>query len=158
MARKNGLRVGFEPGVAREATALLAAENAALTDANYPVSAAIDCSGFDSIFVGAEITGGAGPTLTVEALFRDGEAADGSRWKRVLLGAKEGITAAASPAAEDTGALGASSDFSELRVFGAKQVMLRIKAVANAAGTTAWKILVCGGKTRNAAGLLRTAP
>lgn len=157
MARNNGLRPGFTPAVAREATALLAAENASLVDANYPVAQALNCEGFDSIFVGAEITGGAGPTMTIEALFRDEDAADGSRWKRVLLGAKEGITAAASPAAEDSGALGANSDFAELRVFGAKKVFLRIKAVANPAGTTAWKILACPGKTRNIAGVNRAS-
>lgn len=158
MARKVGLRPVFEPGVAREATALLAADSATLSDANFPVAAAISCQGFDTIFVGAEIVAGAGPTMTVEALFRDAEAADGSRWKRLLLGAKDGITALASPASEDTGALGSNSDFAELRVFGAALVYLRIKAVASAAGTTAWKILVCGGKTRNTANIHRASP
>lgn len=159
MARKEGLRVGGEPGIARSASAVIAAENASLVDANYPVAQALDCSGFDTILVGCEITGGAAPTMTIEALVRDNPSednsvADGARWKRMLLGAKEGITAIASPVAEDTGALDGAS-FVELRVFGAKRVMLRIKAVTNAAGTTAWKILAVGGKTRNVASINR---
>lgn len=156
MARNDGLRPGAAPGVARLATALIAAESATLSDANFPVAQALNCEGFDTILVGVDITAGSAPTMTIEALIRDGEAADGSRWKRLLLGAKDGITTLGAVAAEDTGALDGTS-FVELRVFGAKQVMLRIKAVANAASTTAWKILVVGGRTRNMAGLVRAS-
>lgn len=155
MTRKNGLRAGFEPGIARAAAVLLTADSATLTDANIDPTLALNCAGFDTILVGAEIDGGVNPTLTVEPLFRDEEAPDGSRWKRLLVGARDGITPVASPAAEDTGALGANSDFAELRVFGAGKVFLRVKAVANAAGTTGWRVLVLGEKTRNVAGLLR---
>lgn len=156
MSRSEGLRPGASPGIARSATAVIAAENATLNDANYPVAQALNCEGFDSIFVGVEVTGGASPTMTIEVLVRDEEAADGARWKRILLGAKEGITPIAAPVAEDTGALDGTA-FVELRVFGAKKVMLRIKAVANAAGTTAWKILVFGGRVRNDKNLVRAA-
>lgn len=155
MARKTNLRPGFEPCVVREATAVIAAESATLSDANYPVAQALSCEGFDSIFVGVEITGGSSPTMTIEALFRDAEAVDGARWKRVLLGAKEGITPIATPVAEDTGALDGTA-FVELRVFGAKQVMLRVKAVANSGSTTAWKILAAAGRTRSMSGQNRT--
>ena len=152
MARKHGLRPLGElaAGYARDEAATIAADNSTLSDANYPVAKAINCKGFDTILVGAEIVGGASPTITFEALFRDAEAADGSRWKRFLLGAKDGITAAASPAAEDTGALGNNSDFAELRVYGHELVFLRAKAVANAAGTTAWKCLVMPGRRSRA--------
>jgi hypothetical protein len=85
--------------------------------------------------------------MTVEALFRDGEAPDGARWKRLLLGAPPGVTLAAL-ANETTGSLTGGS-FVELRVFGAKQVFLRISAVANATSTTAWKILGMPGRTRD---------
>lgn len=146
MARKTGL---FEEvSIARDISGVIAADSATLTDANIPLAGAIQCRGFDTILVGVEIAGGAGPTATIEALFRDAEAADGSRWKRRLFGARDGITALASPAAEDTGALAANSDFIELRVHGAPLVFLRVKAVTNAAGTTSMKILVQPGRRR----------
>lgn len=154
MGRKNGLRAGAEPGIVREAASALAADSATLTDANIDATLVLDCSGFDSILVGCEIDGGVSPSMTIEALFRDEEAPDGSRWKRALLGARDGITAAGAPAAEDTGALDGAS-FVELRVFGARAVFLRIKAVTNAAGTTGWRVLAIGGKPRNVAGLNR---
>lgn len=145
MPRKTGLTTG-EVATLREATAIIAADSATLTDANFPVASAIDCTGFDTILVGVEITAGVSPSMTIEALFRDAEAPDGARWKRALLGSRPGVTAGAL-ANETTGALDGLS-FVELRVFGAKQVFLRISAVANAAGTTAWKILGIPGQTR----------
>jgi hypothetical protein len=146
VARKTALVTG-EVATLRSASAALAADSATLTDANFPVAGAIDCSGFDSILVGVEITAGTNPTETIVALFRDAEAADGARWKRLLLGAAPGVTATAL-ANETTGALTGTS-FAELRVFGAKQVFLRIAAVANESSTTAWKILGMPGRTRD---------
>ncbi len=131
---------------ARSATALIAADSATLSDANIPPASALDCSGLDSIFVGVEITGGTGPTMTIEPLFRDEGAADGSRWFRLMTGALDGVTLGAA-ANKTTGALASNADFAELRVFGQK-VFLRISAVANATSTTAWKILVMPGKAR----------
>lgn len=148
MARNNGLRSG-DVGVARSAAAVIAAESATLTDANFPVAQALNCTGFDTILVGVEITGGTNPTMTIEALVRDGEAADGARWKRMTAG----LTFEGTPAVGDTGALDGTA-FVELAVFGARAVMLRIKAVTNATSTTAWKILVLPGRTRNIARLV----
>lgn len=145
MPRKLGLN-STEIAILRQATAVIAADNSTLTDANIPLAQAMDCSGYDTIFVGVEITGGASPSMTIEALFRDVDAPDGSRWKRLLLGAPPGVTPGAA-ANETTAALDGTS-FYELRVFGAKSVFLRVTAVANAAGTTAWKILGMPGRTR----------
>lgn len=151
MARATGLVEGAQRltsfTIARSASALIAADSSTLTDANIPLASAIDCSGYDTILVGAEITGGTNPTMTVEPLFRDSEAADGSRWKRIQLGAPPGVTATAL-ATQNTGALAQISDFVEIRVFGHPSVFLRISAVANAASTTAWQILVRPGAVR----------
>lgn len=147
MARGTGLRTG-ELTLVRSTSGVIAADSSTLTDVNFPTAQAIGCTGFDTILVGAEIDGGVSPTVTIEALFRDPEAPDGSRWKRMLLGAKEGVTGLASPAAEDTGALGNNSDLAELRVRGWPMVYLRVKAVANAGSTTAARILAAPGKPR----------
>lgn len=147
MARKTGqLRTG-ETTVVRSASAIIAADSATLTDANFPVAQALDCTGFDTILVGVEITAGTNPSMTLEALFRDADAADGSRWGRMLLGAAPGVTATAL-ANETTAALASNVAWCELRVFGHPSVMLRITAVANAASTTAWKILARPGQVR----------
>jgi len=145
MPRNTGLRSG-EITVARSLAALIAIDSATLTDANIPLAQAIDCQGLDSILVGVEITAGTNPTMTIEALFRDENAADGFRWKRVLHGPREGETAAAA-AALDTGALDGTS-LRELLVYG-HMVFLRISAVANSTSTTAWKILVLPGRVRD---------
>lgn len=148
MARKLGLY--NEVTEARTLTAApIAAESATLSDANYPLVSALGCRGYDTIWVGVEITLGTNPTATIEALFRDGEAAGADlKWHRRLLGAPPGITALASLAAEDTGALLSNGAMAELRVDGAAIVYLRIKAVTNATNTTACKILVMPGKRR----------
>lgn len=150
MARPTGISISQ----LSDLRTVTAADNATLTDANIPTAQAIDCSGFDTILVGVEFTAGTTPTATVEALFRDADAADGARWKRVLLGAKPGITAVAAPgAAEDTGALDGTA-LSELLVFGRKLVFLRVKAIT---GTpTNVHVLVTGGRTRNIASLNRS--
>lgn len=155
MARPAGLS-NTQIGSARTIAGAIAIDNATLTDANIPATdglGAIDCTGFDTIFVGVEIVAGTNPTATIEALFRDADAADGSRWTRALLGARDGVTLAAL-AVEDTGAL-APLTMVELRVYGRPVVFLRVKAVTNSASTTSMKILVMGGKTRNIASLNR---
>lgn len=142
MARKNGLFTG-EVTVLRSGAAAIAADSATLTDANIDPDEAVDCTGYDTILVGVEITGGSSPTMTIEALLRDGEAADGSRWKRMTAG----LTFEGTPAVGDTGALDGTA-FVELAVFGAKEVFFRVKAVTNTGSTTAWKILGFPGRTR----------
>jgi len=102
---------------------LIAAESSTLTDANFPVAQALDCAGFDTIWVGVEITAGTNPTMTIEVLVRDDDAADGARWKKLLVGSPDGVTAAAA-ASQKTSALDGTS-FAECKVYGRK-VMLRI--------------------------------
>lgn len=119
---------------------VIVADSATLTDANFDPTTALDCSGFQSIFVGVEIAAGTNPTATIEALVRDADAADGSRWKRIAL-------TPATPAAQTTGAL-ASGQFMELRVDG-RLVFLRVTAVTNATSTTSLNILAFPGVPRN---------
>lgn len=145
MARPNGLSAS-QFCVARSISGVIAADNSTLTDANIPVASALDCRGFETIFVGPEITAGTNPTATYEVLFRDGDAADGSRWKRLLLGAAPGVTLG-SLASETTGAL-VNGQMAELRVHGHSSVFIRITAVANATSTTAHSILAIAGKPR----------
>lgn len=147
MARVSGALIVGQTTIVRSASAVIAADSATLTDANIPPAQALDCSGYDTILVGVEITAGSSPTMTIEALFRDADAADGSRWARYLLGAAPGVTLA-SLAAETTGALAPNIQWVELRVFGHPLVFLRITAVANSGSTTAWKILARPGRVR----------
>lgn len=146
MPRKQKVLFTGEVTELRSGAGAIAADSATLSDANFPPAEAIDCTGYDSILVGVDVDGGASPTMTIEALVRDENAADGARWKRLLLGAAPGVTLAAL-ANETTGAL-APGNLAELRVFGAKQVFLRATAVANSGGTTGWRILGIPGKTR----------
>lgn len=139
---------------ARTITGTVTADNSSLTDANIPPAGAVNCRLYDTVFVGAEITGGTAPNVTVELLFRDAEAADGSRWARLLTGVADGVTLAAG-AAQTTGTLTNGSSFVELRVFGAKSVYPRVTAVANGTGTTGATILMMGGKARNVANIPR---
>jgi hypothetical protein len=131
--------------VAREISGVIAADNSTLTDANIDPDAAINCAGFETIWAGVEVTGGSSPTVTLEPLFYDPSAADGSRWWRSYVGAASGITAIAAPVAQVTPALGAGQ-MVELRVDGHPQVYLRRTAVANSGSTTAMRILVRPGK------------
>ncbi len=145
MARESTLKAGNIAAV-RSGSGAIAADNATLNDTNIPPAQAIDCSGYDSIYVGVEITAGSSPTMTVEPLFYDPDAADGSRWKRLQQGARDGVTAAAlgnevTPALDGTALV-------ELRVHGHSKVFLRVTAVANPGSTTAWKILAMPGKVR----------
>jgi hypothetical protein len=153
MARITGLIPGAV-SILRSIAGVIAADSGTLTDANIPPAGAIDCTGFDTLLVGVEIDAGSSPTMTIEALFYDPQAADGSRWHRLFLGAAPGVTATAL-ANETTGAL-ASGAFAELRVFGAKQVFFRVTAITNAASTTASRILAMPGQTRNVKGVTRS--
>lgn len=145
--RPNGLSAAQFAEI-RSISGVIAADNSTLTDANIPLAQAINCAGFDTIIVGPEIAAGTNPTATYEALFRDTDAADGSRWKRILLGAAPGVTLGAL-ASETTGAL-ANGQMAELRVFGHSAVFVRCTAVANATSTTSQKILAIGGRPRGA--------
>lgn len=158
MARKTGcLRTG-ETTIARSAASILVADAAAGTDAATPPAQALDCSGFDTIFVGLEVTVPGTSTSTVEPYFYDPDAPDGSRWSKALLGAAPGVTLGAL-AAEVTPALpGTGASYAELRVNGHSKVFLRLATVANAVGTTAWKILVRPGKIRGDRSINRKAP
>jgi hypothetical protein len=141
--RVTGIRAGAI-SVVRSASGVIAADSATLTDANISPTMCVDCQGLRSVLVGVEITAGTSPTMTIEALFRDADAPDGSRYKRLLHGPRDGETTGAA-AALDTGALDGTS-FRELLVFGWQSVFFRITAVANSASTTAWKILVVPGE------------
>lgn len=150
LARGAGTSIGA-------ASAVIAADSATLNDASIPFTQALDCRGYDSIFVGCEIAGGTNPSLTIELLFRDSEAGDnnspatGIRWRRLIAGSRDGVTAVASPAALETVTVGtgtAPSTLQEMRTWGHRWVFPRITAVANTASTTGFAILVKGGQLR----------
>lgn len=127
--------------VVRElAPGVIAVDNTDLHDVNIDPTIAVNCAGWDSLMVGVEIDGGSAPTMTVEALFRDPGAPDGARWKRMLHGARPGVTLAAL-AAEDTGVLDGTK-LVELRTHGHSLVYFRVSAVANPTSTTGARILV----------------
>lgn len=166
MARPTAIGPNQRIAVVRSVAGAIAVDNASLIDANYPGptyppdpgtnptyplvlgAGAVDCRGFDTMWVGVEIVGGTAPTATIELLIRDEDAPDGSRWKRLLVGAKNGITTIASPVASDTGVLAQNSDFIEMPTLGRAVVYPRIKAVANSAGTTLINILMFAGAPR----------
>lgn len=151
MARKSGGLFSGEVSILRELPAgVIAADSTTLSDANFPPANGIDCSGLDTIFVGVEIDGGTNPTLTVEALFYDASAADGSRWRRILLGAAPGVTLG-SLANETSGALAFTTNalqFVELRVFGHSKVFFRATNAGSATSTTGGRILGFPGRVR----------
>lgn len=147
MARTNGLNSNGQFGIVRSAASIIVADSVTLTDANIPPAQGFSCVGMDTIFVACEVTGGSSPTMTIEPLFRDPDAADGNRWKRLLVGAPPGVTLAAA-AAQSTGALPTDTQGYELRVYGWPLVFLRVSAVANTGSTTAWNILAIPGKLR----------
>jgi hypothetical protein len=140
---------GFaEPGVVVQLMSVsgtITAETATLTDANFTVTNAVNCWGLESIFVGAHIAGGSAPTVTLEPLFRDENAADGARWKRLNVGALPGVTLATA-ATVTTGALTSDGPMVEIRTFGASQVYLRRDAVTNSGSTTNLTILGMPGR------------
>lgn len=141
---------GGQLALARTITGVIAADSSTLTDANIDPTLAINCSGLDTIFLGVEIDAGSSPTATIELLFRDPDAADGSRWRRLLLGARLGVVAPTSaPLSETTGALIPAGAMVELCCFGRPCVFPRVTAVANATSTTAMRIVAMPGVTRN---------
>ena len=96
----------------------VAADSATLNDTNFPPvtdstnGGMINTRGFESIWLNAEMSGGTNPTVTVEMLVRDGDASNGSRWKRLLV----------APATLD------GTGFTEVAVYG-RLVYPRISAV-----------------------------
>lgn len=147
MARVNGINFNGQFGVVRSAASIIVADSATLTDANIPPTQGFSCVGMDTIFVACEITAGSSPTMTIEPLFRDPDAADGNRWKRLLVGSPPGVTLATA-AVQSTGALPTDTQGYELRVYGWPLVFLRVSAVTNPGSTTAWNILAMPGKLR----------
>ena len=118
----------------------IAADNATLTDANYPITSAIDCTGWETVIVKVSVTAGTAPTMTLEALFRDDNAADGNRWvRRVLAGA-----------ALTTGAILTDVHEQELVVDGHDLVFFRVSAITNSASTTAASVYVRAGRRSRA--------
>lgn len=151
MARAAGLRDGDSLGIIRTVVGVIAADSSTLTDANFDptdANAVFGSQGFDSILLGVEIDGGTNPTATIELLFRDAEAPDGSRWKRMLLGAPPGVTLAAL-ANETSGALASGANLVELRTFGHALIYPRITTVANPGSTTGMRILARPGRKRS---------
>jgi len=121
----------------RSGAVAITADNATLSDANFPVASALNPQGFETIWVRVDITGGTNPLMTIEALFRDEDAADNSRWVRNRSATGVLVTPALAP-----------GEAFEVTVDGWAKVFLRITAVANAGSTTAWKILARPGKRR----------
>jgi hypothetical protein len=132
---------------ARSVAGTIAADAATLTDTFIAPTLAISCQMFDTIFVGAEISGGTAPALTVEPLFYDKEAADGSRWKRIAVGALPGVDPVASSASQ-TVSLASNATMAELMVFGHPQVFLRVTAVTNATATAGYTVVAMPGRVR----------
>ncbi len=145
MGRPNGLS-GSQVAEVRTFTGVIVADNASLVDANYPLDQALTCRGYQTIWVGVEIAGGSAPTATLEILVRDEDALDGKRWKKLLVGSPDGVTAAAA-ASQKTPALDGTAFF-EVRVEG-RVVFFRIDAVTNPGSTTGIKILAIPGKPRS---------
>lgn len=153
MARPNSITPGrFYQ--ARATAGVIAADSATLTDANILPTDAFDATGYDSVFVKVEIDNGSSPTVTLEPLFRDPDANDGSRWVRHKMGAPAGVVAPGSaPASQATPAM-ANGDCVEVVTYGEPLVYMRINAVANSGSTTACRILVKPGMVRG----VRTGP
>lgn len=103
---------------------------APFTDANYPVANAFDCRGFDTIYLGAEFVGGTNPTAVFEILKRDPDAADGLRWKTLLIGAPNGITQIGTPISLATPALDGTG-MAEMRVDGYSLIYFRLKTLTS---------------------------
>lgn len=144
MARPTGLHPS-RVAVARTKSGVIAIDSATLTDANIDPDEAFDCRGYQTVWVGVEIAGGTSPTATIEALVRDEDAADGARWKRLLVGSPDGVTLASAASAK-TSALDGTALY-ELRVDG-RLVFFRVDAVTNSSSTTSLSILVMPGKPR----------
>lgn len=90
MSRPVGLSLTLV-SAARTITGSPSADSTSLTDENFPpvpdniLGGALNAFGFSTVLFGVEFTGGSAPTIEIELLFRDANAAsDGNRWKRVL--------------------------------------------------------------------------
>lgn len=143
MARPTGLHASQLTLVRSKTGAPAAADSGTLTDANILPTEALNCFGCETIWVGVELTGGTSPTVVLEVLVRDADAADGSRWKKLLVGSADGVTAAAAASAK-TAALDGTA-LQEVRVSG-RTVFLRVDTVAN--NPTGIGVLAMGGKPR----------
>lgn len=105
----------------------VSADSTTLTDSNFPLLAdavnggTVDCRTLSTLWVDVEFVGGTSPSIELDPLIRDGNAADGSRWKRLLFGDSP---AAAQPLLDGSG-------FVEVRVDGG-QMYPRIKSVSGA--------------------------
>jgi hypothetical protein len=137
MARPSALSVS-QLGVARTVAGVIAADSATMTDANYPVASGFNATGFETVWVGVDITGGTNPSATIALLARDADADDGKRWKAIGTGTTGALTGAA---------------LVEMRVDGRPLVFPQITAVASATSTTAISILIMPGKARLRAGV-----
>lgn len=90
------------------------ADPSTLSDANFPLAAdatsggTIDCRGLATLWIGVEFVGGTTPSIKLDPLVRDGDAADGSRWKRLMPGDTPAVV---QPTLDGTG-------FVEIRVDG----------------------------------------
>lgn len=114
-------------------------------DASYPLSAAVDCTGWETVLVGIEIDAGTNPTAVLEMLWRDDDATtDGQRWKQLLQGALEGVTLAAQ-AAQVTSALTTGGPPQEMRVLGNPFIFPRFKTLGGTGTPTALRILMLPG-------------
>jgi uncharacterized Zn-finger protein len=131
---------------ARVVAGTIAADAATLTDAFIAPTLAISCQQYDTIFVTAEIAGGTAPSVTVEPLFYDKEAADGSRWKRLMVGALPGVPSTV--ASVQSAVLVNNATMVEMQTFGHPKVFLRVSAVANAPATTGYTVVAMPGRVR----------
>lgn len=131
----------------RSVTGTIAADPGTLTDALIPPTLAVDCHCWDTIFVAADIAGGTAPSVTIEPLFYDSHAADGSRYRRIAVGALPGVDTVATPASQ-VATLANGATMAELMVFGHPQVFLRVSTVANATATTGYTLVAMPGRIR----------
>lgn len=89
MSRPVGLSLVAVAQVRTVTGSPVTSDSATLTDANYSptpnntTGGAVQCFGFSTVWFNVELVGGSSPTVTLDLLFRDDGAADGSRWKRV---------------------------------------------------------------------------
>lgn len=129
----------------RTIAGVIAADSATLTDANISPDLALNCKGFDSIFVRPLITAGTNPSVVLEPLFYDALAADGARWQRIILSPTPGAAPAGVDAVPTTCALG-NGQVEEISTYGFAKVFLRIASVINATLTSNLIILAYPGR------------
>lgn len=122
-------------------------ESATLNDTNFDPTLALNCEGFDTIWLGAEIDGGTNVSIVVEPLVYDSGASDGSRWRRLLVGSPDGIDTV-SALAVSTVTLANDGRMTEVRVDGRSKIFFRLVSTANGTGTTAARLLAMPGRTR----------